>query len=222
MKSYCNQCNRPTNHNVLKEEQRYYEDEGGGWWEHDHFQIIQCGGCDEISFRKLHTDAQMNHFDEEYNQDLFPKRGPNSISIKSYSNLPINIKSIYRETIDAFNNEQLILCCGGLRALIEGICLDKSVQGIIVKDKKGNDFLKKNLEGKIMGLSERRFLTSENAESLHELRFIGNDALHELTKPSPAELKLAIEIIELTIENLYELEHKAMKLKSKKAIRKGK
>ena len=221
MKSYCNLCSRPTNQKVLNEQKTSYEDEGS-WWEEDHFQIIQCGGCDEISFRKLHTDAQIDHFEGAYLQELYPKRGPNSIPIKSHSNLPINVKSIYRETIDAFNNEQLVLCCGGLRALIEGICLDKSIKGIVLKNKKGEDYLKSNLEGKIEGLSERGFLTAENAESLHELRFLGNEALHELSKPSVDELKLAIEIIELTIESLYELQHKAMKLKSKKAVRKSK
>lgn len=80
--------------------------------------------------------------------------------------------------------------------------------------------LKSNLEGKIEGLSERRFLTTDNATSLHELRFLGNEALHELSKPSNEEVKLAIEIIELTIENIYELHHRALIIRRKKATRK--
>ena len=222
MKSFCNQCNRLTNQKVLKQEKTHYQDDGG-WWENTEFQIIQCNGCDEISFRKLYTDAQIQqHSDEDdiYVQELFPQRGPNSIPIRIFSNLPLNIKSIYRETIDAFNNEQLILCCGGLRALIEGICLDKSIKGIVKKNKMGLDCLQGNLEGKIEGLSESGYLTKDNATSLHELRFLGNEALHELTKPSIPELKLAIEIIELTVENIYELRHKALKLKKQKADRK--
>lgn len=222
MKSYCNKCNRPTNHKVLKEEKIELDEENGGWWEQSMYQIIQCNGCDEISFRKLYTDVQMQAFSDTYEpylQELFPKRGPHSIPIKSFNNLPLNVKGIYRETIDAFNNEQLILCCAGLRALIEGISLDKAIKGVLKKDKKGGEYLKTTLEGKIEGLSERGFLTIDNATSLHELRFLGNDALHELTKPSIQEIRLAIEIIELTIENIYELQHKAMKLKRQKAER---
>jgi hypothetical protein len=222
MKSYCNQCNRPTNHNVLKKEKTQYSEQDGGWWEESEYQIIQCGGCDQVSFRTLYTDAQIQQQSDEddiYIVELFPKRGPNSIPIKSFNNLPYNVKGIYRETIDAFNNEQLILCCGGLRALIEGICLDKSIKGIIKKNKKGADYLQDNLEGKIEGLSEKGYLTKDNATSLHELRFLGNEALHELTKPTIQEIKLAIEIIELTVENIYEIQHKALKLKRQKANR---
>jgi len=223
MKSFCIQCNRPTNNKVLKQEKVHYREDDGGWWEETDFQIIQCSGCDDISFRKVYTDAQIAQFAEEgddiYGQELFPKRGPNSISIRNFSNIPLNIKGIYRETVDAFNNEQLILCCGGLRALIEGICLDKGVKGIIKKDKKGSDYLQSNLEGKIEGLSEKGYLTKDSAASLHELRFLGNEALHELTKPSIPEIKLAIEIIELAIDNIYELQHKSMKLKREKATR---
>jgi hypothetical protein len=223
MKSYCNQCNRQTNQIVLNQEKLSIND-GEGWWEETIYQIIRCSGCDEISFRKLYSDAQIQQYSEYegeiYVQDLYPKRGPNSIPIKSYNNISSIIKSLYRETIDAFNNEQLILCCGGLRALIEAICLDKAVKGIIIKNKKGVEVLKSNLEAKIEGLAESGYLTKDNAKSLHELRFLGNEALHELEKPSIDELKLAIEIIELTIENIYELQHKAMKLKKRKANRK--
>ncbi|MDX2191045.1 MAG: DUF4145 domain-containing protein [Bacteroidota bacterium] len=225
MKGYCTKCQRPTNQNVLKEQKLDYHDEDSGWWEQTIFQIIQCYGCDEISFRKLYTDVQINQYaedkDDEYVQELYPKRGPKSIPIKNFNNLPLNIKSIYRETIDAYNNDQIILCCAGLRTLIESICLEKSINGRIVTNKKGKQVLIENLEAKIEGLSERGYLTAQSSSSLHELRFIGNEALHSLEKPSIEELKLAIQIIELIIENIFELQHKVMKIKRKKEDRKS-
>lgn len=222
MKSYCSKCNGPKNQKVLKQETITYHEEDDTWWEESVYQIIQCGGCDELSYRTLYSDAQIQQqsdMETIYVQVLFPKRGPISIPIKSFNNIPLNIKGIYRETIDAFNNEQIILCCGGLRVLIEGICLDKTIKGIIKKNKKGEDFLQDNLEGKIEGLAEKGYLTKDNATSLHELRFLGNEALHELTKPSISEIKLAIEIFELTVENIYEIQHKVMTLKKQKANR---
>ncbi|MBE2274661.1 MAG: DUF4145 domain-containing protein, partial [Flavobacteriales bacterium] len=87
-------------------------------------------------------------------------------------------------------------------------------------NKKKKKYLCDNLQCKIDALHENKLLVKENAESLHELRFLGNEALHELEKPSIEELKLAIEILELTLENIYELQHKAMILKQKKTIRK--
>lgn len=217
MKSYCSPCRRPTNQNVLKEVKINYNE--NGWWEDTIYQIIQCNGCDEISFRKLYNNAQIqqnNGIDERFIQELYPNRGPGIISAKKFTDIPFKVKTIYIETVEAFNNEQLILCCGGLRSLIESICIDKSITGIIKKNVKGNNYLQKNLEGKIEGLAESGYLTKDNVIILHELRFLGNDALHELKKPNMLELKLAMEIIELTIDNIYELQHKALKLQQRK------
>lgn len=223
MKSFCANCNRPTNQKILKQEEFNYYEEDTTWWENNRYQIIQCGGCDEISFRKVYLNAQMKQLlddDDCSSQELYPKRGPNSVPIKNFPNIPLKIRGLYRETVDAYNNEQLILCTAGIRALIEGICLDKKILGINVVNKKGKTNLKTSLEGKIDGLAESGFLTKDNASSLHELRFLGNEALHELSRPSIAELKLVIEIIELTLDNIYELQHKAMRLKHAKLTRK--
>lgn len=223
MKSFCANCNRPTNQTILKQEELNYYEEDTTWWENNKYQIIQCGGCDEISFRKIYSDAQMNQTRDEndaHSQELYPKRGPNSVPIRTFHNIPLNIRGLYRETVDAYNNEQLILCTAGIRAMIEGICLDKKIIGINVITKKGKTILKNSLEGKIDGLAESGYLTKDNATSLHELRFLGNEALHELSRPSVAELKLVIEIIELTLDNIYELQHKAMRLKNAKMTRK--
>lgn len=223
MKSYCNKCNRQTNQIILQEVKTSYEDDDHLWWEENNYQIIKCGGCDEVSYRTVSTNAQLASFAEfgsPYSQVLYPMRGPNSVPTKNFKNIPLKIKEIQRETIDAFNKNQLILCSGGLRALVEAIFLEKKILGINKTDKKGKKYLCDNLQCKIDALHENKLLVKENAESLHELRFLGNEALHELEKPSIEELKLAIEILELTLENIYELQHKAMILKQKKTIRK--
>ena len=77
----------------------------------------------------------------------------------------------------------------------------------------------KDLQGKINGLYEKGKLTKESAEILHEHRFLGNSALHELSLPSKEELNLAIEIVENILDTLYEIPHKASQLKSKRLKR---
>ena len=79
---------------------------------------------------------------------------------------------------------------------------------------------KDNLEGRIAGLQEKGLLTQASAQTLHEHRYLGNDAVHELARPSEDELRLAIEIIELTLEQLYELPEKAEELRRATARRK--
>ncbi|WP_314057963.1 DUF4145 domain-containing protein [Empedobacter brevis] len=223
MKSYCNICNRQTNQNILFKKEVEYSDEDHLWWEENIYQIIQCAGCDEITYRTLYTNAQMSQYadyENPYTQTLYPIRGPYSIPIKNFKNLPLRIKDIYRETIDAFNNNQIILCSAGLRALVEAICLEKGIKGINKVDKNGKSKLCTNLECKIDALHQNNLLIKENADSLHELRFLGNEALHELEKPSTEEITLAVEILELTLENIFELQHKALSLKEKKINRK--
>jgi hypothetical protein len=227
MKSICSKCKRSTNHLVLSEKIINYHEDESGWWEDHKYQIVQCQGCDTISFRKLYNDfyrdmAAGEVGENPWMQELYPKRTLQSLSIKNLLNIPSNIKKIYRETIDAFNNNQTILCSGGLRAVIEGVCKDRGIESGEVVDKNGEKKESKNLDGKIEELATKGFLTKANAEMLHELRFLGNEALHELSSPSNQELKMAIEIIEHTLDNIYELEHKASELKAEIAKRKNK
>lgn len=76
--------------------------------------------------------------------------------------------------------------------------------------------------GKISGLSEKGILTKKNSEILHEHRYLGNEAVHELSQPSEEEVKLAIEIIEHTLESLYEISEKAEELRMRKSKRQKK
>jgi len=225
MKSTCSNCKRETNQQVLNENKKSYHDDSG-WWEEHKYQIIQCKGCDIISFRRLYNDiaqdqgAEYAGF-EPWTQELYPKRTAKSLNIKNLKDTPRSIIKIYRETIDAFNNEQTILCSAGLRAIVEGICKDRGIEKGEVTNRNGVKKMSKNLDGKIEALASGGFLTLGNAKILHELRFMGNDALHELASPSLEELKIAIEIVEHTFDNLYELNHKAARLKKEIAKRKS-
>lgn len=221
MKSVCSVCRGYTNQKVLAEE-IVDNSEKDGWWETHKYQIIKCEGCDTLSFRKLYNDVQQSQYSdygESWTQEVFPKRTLTSLPIKTLLTTPSNIIKIYRETIDAFNNDQSILCAAGLRAIIEGICNDKSIAGGDCMTTEGKKVFSKNLNGKIEGLFAHGFLTKSNSEILHELRFLGNEAVHELASPASNELKLAIDIIEHTIDNVYELNHKAKRLKAEIAKR---
>jgi hypothetical protein len=126
--------------------------------------------------------------------------------------------------IDCFNGELYTLCAGGLRAIIEGICNDRKIKDgpvdIKLKDGTSKTVRKKTVEGKISGLFEKGILTRQNADILHEHRFLSNEALHELTQPSKDELTLAIQIIEHIFENIYELPNKVDDLRARIAKRK--
>lgn len=230
MKSICIKCISETNHQVLHEFCQNLSEEETGWWEDHSYQIIRCLGCDSISFRKLYNDAaQQQVGDYSYDgkkmwtQEVYPKRTLCGLSFQHLTSTPTSIRYIYNETIDAFNNNQFILCSAGLRAIVEGICNDRNIEGGEIFNKKKNKLVySKNLDGKIEGLATKEVLTRKNAQILHNLRFLGNEAIHELTEPSSEELKVAISIIEHIIQDVYLFEHKGKILKAETEKRKKK
>ena len=127
---------------------------------------------------------------------------------KPYFKLKIALSDIYREAITCYNSKAPILCAAGLRALLEGICQDKRIKG-------------RNLKAKIEGLLAH--LPNKNiVRNLHHFRFMGNDAVHELTAPKTNELAIAIGVIEDLLSFFYELDYKASQLREMRRNRKPK
>lgn len=216
----CVKCNVETEHRVLYSfdttgSEPYEEPDDYGYvrpsayisWGTS-YQLIRCGGCKSVSFREESWFSE----DEGSKETLYPVRSKGKLRAKDFHNAPTAIRRIYRETIDAFNGECLTLCAGGLRAIVEGICADKKIkEGPVEIEKNGTKTIRQmtNLDGKISGLRESGILTKAKAELLHAHRYLGNDALHDLDVPSVEELRLAIEIIEHVLEDLYTIQDKA-------------
>jgi hypothetical protein len=186
-------------------------DDDGLWMRYE-WAIVECGGCEEISF------AYRTWFSEDIDYDgnkiiptvvLYPKRNESSLLAKAFPSVPQKLRQLYVEIVECYNFESLALCAGGLRALVEGICADKRIWGIWLEVTKKDGTVgrkkKKDLEGKIDGLAKHNLLTKSHAKLLHKHRFLGNKALHELQIPRAESLKAAIQVLEHTLENLYEL-----------------
>ena len=167
------------------------------------WEIIQCVGCELASFRELLSTSE----EWEPTETRYPEADKDRLAVKSFRQAPDNIKRIYNESIRSFNIGNFILCAVGLRAVIEGICKDTM---------RNCEDAKKNLKEKIDALHEQGILSKKHAEILHEFRFIGNEAVHELSAPPKDDLKAAIEIVEHTLEYLYGLPEKGDRLLARK------
>ncbi|MRG98618.1 DUF4145 domain-containing protein [Polyangium spumosum] len=229
VKSFCCRCGGLTNHTVLREESRHRtqdkEPDLSVEFATEQCQIVACGGCDGLSFRRVVTCSE--DYDQETGMPVetvewFPSKpvaveSEASLPIRRFPHLPETPKRIYRETVGAFNNELYTLAAGGLRAAVEAICLDNGItEGPVEEvDKSGAPVVrrKSNLQGKIGGLAEGELLTKKHADVLHAHRYMGNEALHELEMPDPDDLKEAIEILEHTFTTIYELKHRGDALK---------
>ena len=228
-KALCVKCDGRTKHRVLQSIDKMcsLEEDGDGIETVDHYQIIQCQGCETISFRHVNWFSEFVDSESDgLSERLYPMRSETTLETKSFRNAPTEIRRIYRETIDCFNNDNMTLCAAGLRAIVEGICADQGVKDgpFEIKKADGTTIKKRqtDLKGKISGLCEKGILTAGNSKVLHEHRFLGNEAVHQLSQPSTEELRLAIEIVEHTLDSLYEIPEKAVELQRKRVKRTSK
>jgi len=233
VRSFCPLCKANTNHDVIEEVKRHYTPANTPDMQIDFYwhtlQIVACRGCETYSFRQevvCSEDIDSHTGAPETRVTSYPGAPPTTIvpehEIKALGGTPPTVRRIYRETIEAFNRDMHTLAAGGLRALVEAICADKGIADgpVEVAAPGGGTKVVRNkkLVGKIAGLAEKGYLTEQHAKALHEHRFMGNDALHELRVPEAEDISLAIELVEHTLENLYELKPRAEFLAERRRV----
>ena len=200
---YCNRCKGDTNHRrndaKICRDLEIDEDGDPGFEEISIYIFWSCCGCNSaVMEEQCWHSGMIDDNGKECLDSLFhPPRSRHHIKPKSFIKLPRQLRTIYQELLEAFNVEAHILAAAGLRALLEGICKEKGVSG-------------GNLEKKIEGLKQH--LPASIVDNLHEFRFIGNSAVHELEPPDRNDLRLAIEIVEDLLNFMYALDYKASSL----------
>jgi hypothetical protein len=193
-------------HDVLVEHSRNWSgqdpgDDCGGV----HFQICQCRGCDRVRFRQEDWTETPEAEDDGYRSTVavYPEADTSRHAPTETELLPSVVSRIYIETIRALNAGTLILAGAGLRAIVEAICKDQKVSG-------------GNLAEKIDDLVTKCLLAKPQADLLHEERFIGNAAIHELLPPSTRDLELGLSIVEGLVKTIYVLPIQAERLRKKR------
>lgn len=195
----CSNCSTRTNHIVLQSaEVSGHEDFGHNTWFawDDKYQIIQCRGCNTISFRHLHTNSEdyyqvgPDEWEQGIQEKLYPNRVEGRKKLEDTHFLPIKVRAIYGETHNALCDGLPVLVGIGLRAIIETVCKEKEADG-------------KNLNEKIDSLVAKGMLTEDGAQILHKLRTLGNRAIHEVKPHSQDQLSLAMDVVEHLLEGAY-------------------
>lgn len=187
---FCNTCRHYTIHELLYS----YEPEMLDFLDADIAETSQtsaklwvCRGCEHITLQEIALDEDQ----VELGSEFYPSLEKLHLKPKSYIQLDSKLAQMYAEVITCFNNEAQILCAAGLRALLEGICVDKNISG-------------RSLYHKINNLSER--LPENIVQGLHWFRSIGNEAVHKLDAPSTESLRLGVTVIEALLDYFYKLD----------------
>ena len=192
VKAACSQCKSPTQHEVLRAQTETGSTENVSWYRVEH-QIIQCMGCRNICFRqstRTSEDTDLHGQPEEY-VAIYPDPAKRQASIEGWM-LPDNVRALYRETLACLNSDAMALAAAGLRAVAEATCSD---QGCTAG----------NLKSKIDGLVTNEIFLRREADYLHQHRFLGNEAVHELTAPPKDEFEIALKILEHLLTTIYVL-----------------
>lgn len=199
-KHYCERCQGTTNHQIIAGKKIPIDDPDYRLdWK---YFMLQCLGCEEISFRKETHDYEASYPDEYDNWihdvmiEIFPYPLKNHRAITEQYILPAQIRTVYKETVDALKTNCHLLAGVGFRAVIEAVCIDKKIPG-------------RTLEAKINNLAKSRFITEKEAERLHAVRFMGNDSVHDMAVPKEKALYVVLEIVEHLLKNLYIIDHHA-------------
>lgn len=202
---YCNRCKNTTRHaSVASKDYHYSNEDGPDEW--GTYRLWGCAGCDACSLEDKYSADYM--YDQEgeniYESTFYPKREHMVRPAKYFIQLPKKLATLYKEVITSHNERLNLLCAAGLRALIEGVCADKNIAG-------------RNLEEKIDGMD--KLLPKSVVTNLHNFRFIGNRAVHELEPPADFEVTLALNVIKDILNFLYELDYKARMLDQVRSTR---
>lgn len=196
-KYYCRNCKGKRNHKTLFEKKNTGSEADGAYQWVERFLMIECSGCETISFAQVFGDNLMYNIDNENNKieyyvdtTVFPYYIDNCREIKDKYLLPEVIKIVYQETLNAFKSNCFILTAGGFRAIIEALCNHLKIR-------------KDDLSVRINLLYEKGFLTKSESKRLHSIRFLGNDSLHEMEVPKVSQLIIVLEIVNHLLENLF-------------------
>ncbi len=197
IKNYCNECHHETWHNILFVKSTSGHCEEISWYQE--YSVLQCAGCDTICYRTDSSDSESYDVDEygHWIPDVRIENFPYSLegigNIENIYELPTKIKSIYSETLKAISDGCFTLAGIGLRATVEAICEQENIKG-------------SNLNTKINRLLSNGIISKDEAGKLHAIRFIGNDAAHDIKVPFKNQIILALKIIEHLLSSKYAMQ----------------
>lgn len=201
----CKKCAKSTRHEILFS--HHIGPQKDEYPDAETWQVVRCQGCYNVGFRYQYDDyAAVYEVDEgvyehETSVSMYPKTIPNHKNLDSTHLLSDVIRNVYKQTLSACSEEAYVLASVGLRATIEATCNHLKISG-------------NTLERRIDQLFKGGYVSNSDKKWLHAIRFLGNDAAHEILEPKKSELLVALEIVEHLLNSVFILESKARKLET--------
>ncbi|WP_324016871.1 DUF4145 domain-containing protein [Aeromonas hydrophila] len=199
LKSTCIECNQYNWHSIEGKHSFVTHPDHDYHSKIEHM-VVKCCGCDNISFLQRTHDFESSYYEQDIDDwitpisdDIYPKQLKGCLQAK---NFPTIVKKIYIESCQAYRDESYTLAGIGFRATIEAVCNDQAIQG-------------KELSVRINNLASKGLISKKDSVRLHSIRFLGNDAAHDIKVPSEEALEATLIIIEHLLNTIYILDHES-------------
>ncbi|MCF7370886.1 DUF4145 domain-containing protein [Vibrio sp. J2-3(2022)] len=200
--SRCRSCKRSTKHEVLGLKSK--ETDPDFYHSETKYYLIECKGCETISFRQEEHDYESivqvgpDDYEHDVSVEIFPHFIAGHNPIESIYYVPRIVESIYKESLIAIQEGAYTLAGLGLRATIEAICNERNITG-------------RNLQVRINNMHRNGIASKADVDRLHAIRFMGNDAAHEIKKANKTSVLVALKIVEHILISIYVFEEEVNK-----------
>lgn len=204
-KLFCNACRRITIHELAvacdrNETESVPWDDGEEWplfLEEWRYSLWICRGCESAVLEERYSfDREVNAQGKRiYAYKYHPT--PEAAAVrkpKKFEHIDQRLNRAYVEVVAAQNAQLHIVAAMGVRAMLEGICVE---QGIDDKTAWG-------LTKKIALLQERSNVPAGIVDGLMKMKVVGDGAAHFLRKPTGETIAVLVDLLEALLTHLYE------------------
>lgn len=171
------------------------DDEQGIWWSKD-FDVLRCGGCEEVVLRRTFNFSENPEIEVQY----FPppvSRYPPRWRYK----LPLDLRLLLEEIYRSLDSANLRLPMMGARTLVDMLIIEKVGDVGTFREK-------------LEALHKAGFLSPQSRDVLEAALDAGNAAAHRGHEASESEVQAVMDIVENMLQGVYVFPDVAKKLRA--------
>jgi hypothetical protein len=187
-----------------------HDEETSPWEYHEKtsWQVLRCLGCESVRFRVWNEDYELSTSEDENGnpiylttESLYPRSLRSHKPLKNLHLVPEVVRNVYNQSIKALGEQANILASIGLRACVEAVCNHLNISG-------------SSLDKRIDSLYKGGHVSNTDKKRLHSIRFLGNDAAHEIMEPDERDLLIALDIVDHLLNSVFILDRRAKRLET--------
>jgi hypothetical protein len=196
MKAHCNECLKVTNQTLLYEKDFKAESQLGNRFTIDHYQTLQCNGCEHITFRLVEIRDHITNKDgSPYEHEIYYppeklRQQPKWLVDLVAEHDQFSIFALLDEIYSALYAGSNSLVAIGIRSLIDLVMIAK------VGDRGRFDFT-------LLAFQEAGFIAPKQKDFIMNTIDAGSASAHRGHRPQTEDLTLLLNIAESLIQTVF-------------------